>query len=119
MFNRHLGFFPPIRASPLHPISAAVRLMCVLFMVTSSTSLASGKLEIYPRIYDEQAPAGGMIQLKVKLTEPRPITVGRTTLGPDSGGQGASQPLGDVAGVALFGPAGDVSGAAVVSGNWL
>src|SRR5262249_41942004 len=27
--------------------------------------------------------------------------------------------LGDVAGVALFGPAGDVSGAAVVSGNWL
>jgi len=116
MLNKHLRFSPLITASHLHTISAAVRAICVLYLVMSSTSLAQGVPEIYPRVYDEQVPPGGMLQIKVQLTEPEPITTGRTTLAVE-GGEGDQGPLGGVEGVALFGCGGDVSGAAVVTGN--
>jgi len=61
------------------------------------------------RIPDETVPPGGMLQLKVEITEPRPIS---------KGGQRASFAaafLGPVQGIALFSPGGDASGTAVLS----
>jgi hypothetical protein len=104
-------------ASHSHPILATLGLMCVMCLAQSSSSLAGNVLEIYPRVLDEKAPAGGMIQLKVQLTEPRPVTFGSVSASDDGTGQVASQqPLGGAQAVALFDPAGTVSGAAVVDG---
>jgi hypothetical protein len=61
------------------------------------------------RIPDETVPPGGMLQLKVEITEPKPIL---------KGGQRAqyqAQFLGPVQGIALFSPNGDASGTAVLS----
>jgi len=61
------------------------------------------------RIPDETVPPGGMLQLKVEITEPKPIL---------KGGQRAryqAQFLGPVQGIALFSPKGDASGTAVLS----
>ncbi len=60
-------------------------------------------------IPDETVPPGGMLQLKVQITEPKPIS---------KGGQKAayaSSVFGPVQGIALFSPAGDASGTAVLS----
>ncbi len=60
-------------------------------------------------IPDETVPPGGMLQLKVQVTEPKPIS---------KGGQRSlfqSKLLGPVQGIALFSPAGDASGTAVLS----
>lgn len=61
------------------------------------------------RIPDETVPPGGMLQLKVEITEPRPISKGgqRTRFGAGF--------LGPVQGIALFSPAGDASGTALLS----
>jgi len=61
------------------------------------------------RIPDETVHPGGMLQLKVEITEPKPIL---------KGGQRAryqAQFLGPVQGIALFSPNGDASGTAVLS----
>ncbi|HYU46521.1 MAG TPA: IPT/TIG domain-containing protein [Terriglobales bacterium] len=58
---------------------------------------------------NETVPPGGMLQLKVQITEPTPIS---------KGGQKAtfsSTFLGAVQGIALFSPAGDASGTALLS----
>src|SRR5690348_1625082 len=60
-------------------------------------------------IPDETVPPGGMLQLKVQITEPKPIL---------KGGQKARYVapfLGAVQGIALFSPSGDASGTAVLS----
>lgn len=60
-------------------------------------------------IPNETVPAGGMLQMKVQITEPKPIS---------KGGQRAafsSTFLGSVQGIALFSPSGDASGTAVLS----
>lgn len=61
------------------------------------------------RIADERVPAGGMLQVKVFTTEPKPITKGRQKV------SFASPLLGSSVGINLFSPAGDVSGVAVSS----
>jgi len=61
------------------------------------------------RIADETVPPGGMLQLKVQITEPKPIS---------KGGQRArfnANFLGPVQGIHLFSPSGDASGTAVLS----
>lgn len=61
------------------------------------------------RIPDETVPPGGMLQLKVEITEPKPIS---------KGGQKARFQagfLGPVQGIALFSPAGDASGTAILA----
>jgi len=60
-------------------------------------------------IPDETVPPGGMLQLKVKITEPKPISKGGQRT------QFASKALGPIQGIALFSPAGDASGTAVLS----
>lgn len=61
------------------------------------------------RIADETVPPGGMLQLKVGNTEPRPISKGGQKTKFNAGF------LGPVQGIALFSPAGDSSGTAVLS----
>jgi len=114
MFNYrpNLSSLTTVRRS--HSLAAALALMCVLSLVLLSPSVAQDNAEIYPRVLDERSPPGGMIQLKVKLTEPRPITLGASTVGDLEGARG---PLGTPQAVALFTSEGDVSGAAVVSGQ--
>jgi hypothetical protein len=62
-------------------------------------------------IPDETVPAGGMLQLKVNITEPKPIL---------KGGQKASFAstlFAPVKGIALFSAAGDATGTAVLKGG--
>src|SRR5215831_10726002 len=113
-YRPNLSSLTSVRRS--HPIAAALALMCVLFLVHPSPSVAQNNPEIYPRVSDERSPPGGMIQLKVELTEPEPISTGDANVGGQGGAQG---PLGSPQGVALFAEGGDVSGAAVVSGQQL
>jgi hypothetical protein len=60
------------------------------------------------RVLDSRAPPGGVIQLTVTLTEPKPIVTAKTKISYAPG------TLGSVLGVALFSPANDVAGTAVV-----
>jgi hypothetical protein len=62
-------------------------------------------------IPDEMAPPGGMVQMKLMVTEPTPIATGSVGFSFDAG------TFAGVEGISLFNPAGDVSGAAVVQGN--
>src|SRR3954469_3119833 len=60
------------------------------------------------RVTDEVAPSGGMAQVKVLLTSPKPITTGNMWMDFSSGFYDS------IDGIALFSPTGDVVGAAVV-----
>src|ERR1035437_2937846 len=62
------------------------------------------------RMSSEIAPAGGMAQMKVLLTSPKPISGGGMLV--DSG-----LALGNLDGIALFSDTGDVVGAAVLNGS--
>lgn len=79
---------------------AAVLLIC---------GQALAQLNVELRIPDETVPPGGMLQLKLEITEPRPISKGGQRTKFNSGF------LGPVQGIALFSPAGDASGTAVLS----
>ncbi len=114
MFNPPRNLSSLQTASHSHPIASAFGLMCVLSLVYPSPSESRDRDEIYPRVLDERSPPGGMIQLKVKLTEPEPISIGDATV---EGQGGAEGPLGSPEAVALFAEEGDVSGAAVVRGR--
>lgn len=65
------------------------------------------------RILSEIQPAGGTVQIKFSLTEPRPISTGSTSTFLDEG------TFDSVFGVELFSAAGDVYGTAVVRGTAL
>jgi hypothetical protein len=57
------------------------------------------------------APPGGMVQMKLLVTEPTPIATGSVMLSFDS------STFGGVSGISLFNPTGEVAGAAVIQGN--
>lgn len=59
------------------------------------------------KILNEKVPPGGMLQLKLSVTEPKPILKGRQRM------NYRSAFLGPPAGIHIFSPAGDVSGVAV------
>src|SRR5712672_832797 len=61
------------------------------------------------RIPDETVPPGGMLQIKVQVTEPKPISKGGQRA------QFSASFLAPVQGIALFSPSGDASGTAVLS----
>src|SRR5579863_3872594 len=63
------------------------------------------------KIPNEAAPPGGVVQMKVMVTEPTPITSGGPRLDFDAGTFDA------VWGVEVFNPAGDMSGMAMVNGS--
>ncbi len=106
-----LSAFPSAAATHSNPIPAALCLICIALLGGSSVSLADVFPGVSLRILNKTAPPGGLIQLTVIPTEPKPITSGRSVVAFDQG------PLDSVQGAALFSPAGDVSGAAVISGS--
>jgi len=65
------------------------------------------------RIMSEVQPAGGTVQVKLLLTEPRPISTGTTYASLDAGS------FDSIYGVELFSATGDVFGAAVIQGTAL
>lgn len=65
------------------------------------------------RLSSETAPAGGVVQVKLLLTEPSPIVTGKMNFDYDS------SMFSDVLGINLIAPAGDVSGTAVVTNGKL
>jgi len=84
----------------------------LLVSVAKVRALAQGEAAfagVELTIPDETVPPGGMLQLKVQITEPRPIL---------KGGQKARYAapfLGPVQGIALSSPSGDASGTAILS----
>lgn len=92
-------------ASPAK-VLAAVSIGLIL-MLSGSALAANPDVEL--RIPDETVPPGGMLQLKLEITEPKPIL---------KGGQRnkfKAKFLGQPVGVELFSPDGDASGTAVLS----
>ena len=65
------------------------------------------------RLTSETAPAGGVVQVKLQLTEPSPISTGKMDFAFDS------SMFSDVLGINLIAPGGDVSGTAVVTNGKL
>jgi hypothetical protein len=72
-----------------------------------SCSVATRQISLH--IPDEFAPAGGVVQMKVLVTEPSPVSSG----GPRFAALGGAA----VRGIQLFNPAGDVNGVAMVSSS--
>jgi hypothetical protein len=100
-------FFPRFRN--LIPCVSLVSAIVLTVTALPVQSLAQGFSGVELTIPDETVPAGGMFQLKVQITEPRPIL---------KGGQKAQFPsklLGAAQGIELFSPSGDASGTAVLS----
>ena len=93
-------------------------------MLTGSLALASGggggvtSGVVTPgvlslRVSSETVPAGGVIQLKLQLTEPTPVATGKMNFAFDSA------IFSDVLGINLIAPGGDVSGTAIVTDGGL
>lgn len=80
--------------------------LAALFLLAASVEAQT----IEPRITSETLPSGGLMQIKMMLTAPRPIIVG-------SGGFDMDAAFDGVEGVSLFSPAGDAYGVAVRQGR--
>lgn len=100
----------PVRIQPL-----IIRMVLLALVIVSATIAFAKKGDDPPfsgvelAIPDETVPPGGMLQLKVQITEPKPIS---------KGGQKArfaARMLGAPVGIELFSPGGDASGTAVLS----
>jgi len=85
----------------------------VLLFVSGAWAKGSTFAGVELRIANEKVPSGGILQVKVFITEPKPIMKGRQRVA------FASPLLGSAIGINLFSPAGDVSGVAVSSGKTL
>jgi hypothetical protein len=101
----------PILPSRFH--TCMIRIAILSLLLISTTGLFAGDDPPFSgvelSIPDETVPPGGMLQLKVQITEPKPIS---------KGGQKArfaGKMLGAPLGIALFSPSGDASGTALVS----
>jgi hypothetical protein len=83
----------------------------LLTALSAATLLADGRKNVSLHIPDEVSPPGGMVQMKMMVTEPTPIATGSVgfSFDPDT--------FDGVRGISLFNPNGDVNGAAVVEGN--
>ncbi|BDC52118.1 hypothetical protein F183_A44330 [Bryobacterales bacterium F-183] len=84
--------------------------MCVskfAAMLAAACAL-QGQTAIEPRIVSETLPSGGMMQIKLDLTTPHPITSTRARFAMDESA------FGEVEGVSIFSPSGDAYGVAVV-----
>lgn len=88
-----------------------VLLVLALSVVVAYVAQAHGQVPIELVVSNETVPPGGMLQLKVSLTEPKPIRKGSTQLA------FASPVMGQVQGLSIYSLAGDAIGAAVVRGG--
>lgn len=76
-----------------------------------AASAAAQPLPMEVRTRDERAVPGGVVQMKLEVTEPRPIFTG--------GGAWSFQDYGDFLGLAVGGDAGDAAAVAVIRGTTL
>lgn len=90
-----------------------LRVLFLVLLLVAPTTLFAGDGTVFAgvelTIPDETVPPGGMLQLKMQITEPKPIL---------KGGQKSTYSatfLGAVQGIALFSPTGDASGTALLS----
>ncbi len=94
------------------------------FIVSSTVLMAGGSRPVVGggggtpgvlslRLSSETAPAGGVVQVKLLLTEPSPISTGKVNFVYDTA------MFSDVLGINLIAPGGDVSGTAIVSNGRL
>ena len=80
--------------------------------ICAGTAFGGGSVQTLSlHIPNEVAPPGGMVQMKLLVTEPRPITSGSVGFSFDT------SVFDGVCGIALFNPTGDVNGAAVQHGS--
>lgn len=94
------------------PISSRAVRLPLLFLVAAGCALPqSPSLEV--RIVTETVPPGGLVQLKVALTDPHPISSGTMSTAFDSSF------FDTISGIALFSPNGDTAAAVVVHGTSL
>jgi len=90
---------------------ARVRAVTVLVLaLAASAASAALVVDFTMRIPDEMAPAGGMVQMKVRTTEVTPISGGRPMFAFDAG------MFSSVLGFGLFAD-GESAGAAIIDGN--
>ena len=87
------------------------RAIALLAAIAAFTAIPSADLPggVSLRVTQEFAPPGGSAQLKLELTEPKPISTGRGRI--DYSG------FSDIDGIALISPADDTYGVAVVEGG--
>src|SRR5258708_27037859 len=83
----------------------------ISLLFCATTSFAQSTPPVLLRVPDEQEPPGGLLAMKVMLTEPLPIIRASMALAFGTG------PLGSIQDVALFSPTGNVSGTAVIDGG--
>src|SRR5260370_15044299 len=83
----------------------------ISLLFCATTSFAQSTPPVLLRVPDEQEPPGGLLAMKVMLTEPLPIIRATMALAFDPG------PLGSIQDIALFSPTGNVSGTAVIDGG--
>lgn len=88
-----------------------VRVVTVLTLALAASAASAALLvDFTMRIPDEMAPAGGMVQMKVRTTEVTPISGGRPMFAFDAG------MFSSVLGFGLFAD-GESAGAAIIDGN--
>jgi hypothetical protein len=84
---------------------------CLAVMLTPSLAFAGSDVDAFTgvelRIPDVTVPPGGMLQLQIAITEPKPISKGGQRM------SFASPMLASPLGISLFSPSGDASGTAV------
>lgn len=83
----------------------------IYLSVAISVTAAAQIAPITIRVSSETAPPGGMAQMKVLMTSPKPITSGGMYM------DMSAVSFDSIDGIALFSDTGDVSGAAVVDGG--
>jgi hypothetical protein len=88
-----------------------VLLVLALCTFVAYVPQAQGQVPIELVVSSETVPPGGMLQLTVSLTEPKPIRKGSTQLA------FSSPVMGQVQGLSIYSLAGDAIGAAVVRGG--
>ena len=93
------------RTSPCRALS----ILIALILMAAAAVTASPPDAVSLRVVNEVVPPGGVVQMKVEVTEPKPISTGR--------GRMVSPALPYLAGLVLMSPANDTVGIAVVQGT--
>lgn len=83
----------------------------LLAFIAATVSVGAPLPGLSLKIGNETAPPGGMAQMKVFVTEPKPISTGSSYVDMDT------RFFGSVDGIALHSPKGDVAGAVTVAGS--
>ena len=90
-------------------MNTAIRSAVALVTVTAAALAVVNSLSM--KISDEIQPPGGVFQVKISLTEPKPISTGHGRLAL------TTPVISSIDAVQLLSPAGDAAGMAVISGT--